>query len=59
MSEETVKQWCKIFKDWRTKVHDDEWSDRPSFSKWKPHNVRTFMWISTNSTHFSLWDYHS
>jgi hypothetical protein len=24
MSEETVKQWCKIFKDWRTKVHDDE-----------------------------------
>jgi hypothetical protein len=23
------------------------------------HNFRTFVWISTNFTHCSLWDYHS
>jgi hypothetical protein len=30
MSEGTVKQWCRMFKDRQTKVHDEEWSVRPS-----------------------------
>jgi hypothetical protein len=30
MSEGTVRQWCRTFKDGRTNVHDEERSDRPS-----------------------------
>jgi hypothetical protein len=28
MSEGTVRQWCRMFKDGQTDVHDEEWSDR-------------------------------
>jgi transposase len=30
MSEGTVGQWCRMFKDGRTDVHDEERSGRPS-----------------------------
>jgi transposase len=30
MSEGTVRQWCTLFKDGQTKVHDEERSGRPS-----------------------------
>jgi transposase len=30
MSEETVRQWCRMFKVGRTNVHDEERSGRPS-----------------------------
>jgi transposase len=30
MSEETVRQWCRKFKDWQTNVHDQERSGQPS-----------------------------
>jgi hypothetical protein len=30
MSEGTVGQWCRMFKDGRTNVHDEEQSVRPS-----------------------------
>jgi hypothetical protein len=30
MSEETVRRWCRMFKDGWTKVHDEEWSSQPS-----------------------------
>jgi transposase len=30
LSEGTVRQWCKMFKDGRTNVHDEEQSVRPS-----------------------------
>jgi hypothetical protein len=30
MSEGTVRQWCRMFKDGRTNVHDEEQSDPPS-----------------------------
>jgi transposase len=30
MSEGTVRQWCRMFKDRRTNVHDEERSGRPS-----------------------------
>jgi hypothetical protein len=30
MSEETVRQWCRMFKDGRTNVHDEEGSGWPS-----------------------------
>jgi transposase len=30
MSEETVRQWCRVFKDGRTNVHDEERNGRPS-----------------------------
>jgi hypothetical protein len=30
MSEETVRQWSRMFKDGRTNVHDEERSGRPS-----------------------------
>jgi transposase len=30
MSEGTVKQWCRMFKDGPTNVHDEERSGRPS-----------------------------
>jgi transposase len=30
MSEGTVRQWCRMFKDGRTDVHDEERSGRPS-----------------------------
>jgi transposase len=30
MSEGTVSQWCRMFKDGRTNVHDEERSGRPS-----------------------------
>jgi hypothetical protein len=30
MSEGTVRQWCKMFKDGKTNVHDERQSDRPS-----------------------------
>jgi hypothetical protein len=30
MSEGTVRQWCRIFKDGRTDVHDEERNDRSS-----------------------------
>jgi transposase len=29
VSEGTVRQWCRMFKDRRTKVHDEERSGRP------------------------------
>jgi hypothetical protein len=29
MSEGTVRQWCRMFEDGRTDVHDEERSDRP------------------------------
>jgi hypothetical protein len=29
-TEETVRQWCRMFKDGRTNVHDEERSGRPS-----------------------------
>jgi hypothetical protein len=73
MSEGTVRQWCKMFKDgrankcswWRSKWSAicSEWQ---SCSKcwpknlWKTalHNFRTLLWISTNFTHSPPWDYH-
>jgi transposase len=30
MSEGTVRQWCRMFRDGRTHVHDEERSGRPS-----------------------------
>jgi transposase len=30
MSEGTVRQWCRMFKDGETNVHDEEWSGRPT-----------------------------
>jgi transposase len=30
MSEETLRQWCRIFKDGQTNVQDEERSGRPS-----------------------------
>jgi transposase len=30
MSEGTVRQWCRMFKDQRTNVHDEERSGQPS-----------------------------
>jgi hypothetical protein len=30
MNEGTVRQWCRIFKDGRTKVHNEEQNGRPS-----------------------------
>jgi hypothetical protein len=30
MSEGTVRQWCRMFKDGRTNVHDEERSGQPS-----------------------------
>jgi hypothetical protein len=29
MSEGTVRQWCTLFRDWRTNVHDEEQSGQP------------------------------
>jgi transposase len=29
MSEGTVRQWCRMFKDGRTNVHDEDRSGRP------------------------------
>jgi hypothetical protein len=72
MSEGTVRQWCRMFKDGRTNVHDEERGGRPSAvsdwscskcspkNLWKTalHNFRTFVWISTHFMHRSLWDYH-
>jgi transposase len=35
MSEGTVRQWCRMFKDGRTNVHDEERSGRPAiYSEW-------------------------
>jgi hypothetical protein len=30
MSEGTVRQWCRMFKDGRTSVHDEDQSGRPA-----------------------------
>jgi hypothetical protein len=30
MTKETIVQWCRMFKDGRTNVHDEERSDRSS-----------------------------
>jgi transposase len=30
MSERTIRQWCRMFKDGQTDVHDEERSGRPS-----------------------------
>jgi hypothetical protein len=30
MSEGTVRQWCRMFKDGQTNVHDEERSSRPA-----------------------------
>jgi hypothetical protein len=30
MRQETVRQWCRMFKDVRTNVHNEKWSGRPS-----------------------------
>jgi hypothetical protein len=30
MSEGTVRQWCRMFKDGQTNVHDEEGSDWPT-----------------------------
>jgi transposase len=30
ISEGSVRQWCRMFKDRRSDVHDEEGSDRPS-----------------------------
>jgi hypothetical protein len=30
MSEGTVRQWCRTFKDGRKNIHDEERRDRPS-----------------------------
>jgi hypothetical protein len=30
MSEGTVRQWCRMFKDWRTNVYDEERSGHTS-----------------------------
>jgi hypothetical protein len=30
MTEGTVRQWCKMFKDGQTNVHNEEQSGRPS-----------------------------
>jgi transposase len=32
MSEGTVRQWCRMFKDGRKNVHDEERSGRPAMS---------------------------
>jgi hypothetical protein len=40
MSEGTVRQWCRMFKDGRTNVHDEERSGRPSaVSDWLVQSV--------------------
>jgi hypothetical protein len=70
MSEETIKHWCRIFKDGRTDVHDEEQNVRPSvvsdnlvqnvdknLCKTALHNFRTFVLIYTNFTQRSLLDY--
>jgi hypothetical protein len=58
MSEVTVRQQCRMFKDGQTNVPDEEWSGQPSVVSidlfrsadqkiwWKMalHNFRTFMW---------------
>jgi hypothetical protein len=30
MSDGLVRRWCRMFSDWRTNVHDDNQSGRPS-----------------------------
>jgi hypothetical protein len=30
MSEGSVRQWCRMFRNGRTNVHDDEWNGQPS-----------------------------
>jgi hypothetical protein len=32
MSETPIRQWCRMFEDWRTNVHDEERSGRPSIA---------------------------
>jgi hypothetical protein len=58
MSEGTVRQWCSIFEDKQTKVHDEEQSGRPSvvidgcsFSKYK-------YYISRHYTSFCFYPKH-
>jgi hypothetical protein len=35
MGEETVRRWCRMFKDWRTNVHDKKRRGRPTiYSEW-------------------------
>jgi hypothetical protein len=70
MTEGTVRQCCRMFKDGRISIHAEEQSGRPysewwSYSKcwpkklWKTefHDFRTFMWISTNFMHCSQLGY--
>jgi hypothetical protein len=74
MSEETVRQWYRMFKDVRTNVHDETRTGRPSVVSddlvqsvdqkkklWKTalHNFTAFLWIYPNYTHSSLRDYCS
>jgi hypothetical protein len=75
MSEGTVRQWCRMFKDrWRN-VHDEGQSDQPSvvsdkliiffkvltetFLKDDTSQFQNFNVDFTNSMHCSLQDYHS
>jgi hypothetical protein len=74
MSEGTVRQWYRMFKDgqankcpwWRAKwlaICSEWWSCSTWWPKnlWKTafHNFRTFVCISINFTHCSLRNYHS
>jgi hypothetical protein len=69
MSEGTVRQWCRMFKDGRTNVHDEERNVWPAIcSEWQScskcwpkilrktafHNFRIFTLISAHTTHYKL-----
>jgi hypothetical protein len=68
MSEGTVTQWCRLFKDGRINVHNEEWVvsqpslvsddlvqsvDQKSCERWC-FTILELVWISTNFTHCSL-----
>jgi hypothetical protein len=74
MSEGTVRQWCRMFKDGRTNVHDEERSGQPAIcSEWwwscskcwpkiwerQIFTIQKFRVSFTNFTHGSLRDYQS
>jgi hypothetical protein len=73
MSGGTLREWCRMFKDGRTNVCNEEQSGRPAVcSEWwscskcwpqnllkrELHNFRSFMWISANFTYCSVRHYH-
>jgi hypothetical protein len=68
MSEWAVKQWCRMFNDGRKMfTMESEVVGRLYWvvilfkvltKKFVKANFRTFVHISTNFTHSSVWDYH-